>query len=66
MIDNNENTNEIKASVDVRTPIETAGSYLSREAKLVARVADPETREVLEKLAAALKNPDRVRSFITA
>lgn len=45
-------------------PVETAGGYLSKEARLVAKVADADTRTVLEKLAAALRDPARVRAFL--
>lgn len=55
-------TNTAAAEFD---PVETAGSYLAKEARLVARVADADTRTVLEKLAAALKDPSRVRAFIS-
>lgn len=64
MSENNRLTNENGAAADVRSPVETACGYLSREARLVARVADPETRDVLEQLAAALRDPARVSAFI--
>lgn len=55
----------INTAAEPFDPVETAGSYLAKEARLVARVADADTRTVFEKLAAALKDPARVRTFIS-
>ena len=60
----NENASAAEAAKATLTPVETAGAYLSKEARLVAKVADPETRGVLEKLSALLRDPRKVAAFL--
>lgn len=64
MSENNENTNENAGAAETRAPLEIAVACLSKEAKMFAKVADPETRKAFEALAEALKDPERVRAFL--
>jgi len=47
-----------------RTPIAVVGRTLARDAVLLARVASPEDADVARRLAAALKDPQRVERFL--
>lgn len=44
--------------------LEIASRCMAREAKLTARIAGPAEKEILEKMAEAFKDPERVRAFI--
>lgn len=48
----------------INTPIAVVGRTLARDAVLLARVASPEDADVARRLAAALKDPQRVARFL--
>lgn len=56
--------NENAVAEKTLSPIETAGALLSKEARLFGRVANGAERAVFEALAAALKDPAKVKAFI--